>query len=72
MSYKTLLAILQAEDDAARVLEFAVPLAARLEGHLIGVHAEALPIAFAATLGGPPIDFTAASGAAVEGRLAEM
>lgn len=58
MSYKTILAILQSEADAPRVLDFALPFAARYGSHLIGLHAEALPIAMATPMGGPAVDFT--------------
>ena len=48
MTYKTMLAILQSEGDTRRVLDCAVPLAARFDAHLIGLHAEPLPVAYAA------------------------
>lgn len=59
MTYKTLLAILQGESDTPRVLDFAVPFAARHDSHLIGLHAEALPVAMASPMGGPIVDFSA-------------
>ncbi len=48
MTYKTMLAILQGEGDTRRVLNCAVPLASRFDAHLIGLHAEPLPVAYAA------------------------
>lgn len=48
MTYKTILAILQGEGDTQRVLECAVPLASRCDAHLIGLHAEPLPVSYAA------------------------
>lgn len=72
MSYKTLLAILQSEEDAGRVLDYAVPLAARHGSHLIGLHAEALPIAYVTPMGGAPLDMTLAGEEAAEGRQTDM
>lgn len=60
MTYKTVLAILQGEADAPRVLGFALPFAARGGSLLIGLHAEAWPIAMATPMGGgPAVDFSA-------------
>ncbi|WP_159586604.1 universal stress protein [Chelativorans xinjiangense] len=58
MVYKTLLVILQSEADTPRVLDFALPFAARYNSHVIGLHAEALPIAMASPMGGPIADFS--------------
>ena len=54
---KTLVSILQGREDAARVLDYAVPLAKRFEAHLIGIHAEPLPIDMAPPVGFPAADF---------------
>lgn len=72
MTYKTMLAILQSEADAPRVLDLAVPLAAHFAAHLIGFHTEALPIAYASALGGPAVDFALAGDDATEARFAAM
>lgn len=72
MSYKTLLAILQSEEDAGRVLDCAVPLAAHYGSHLIGLHAEALPIAYVTPMGGLPIDVTIAAEETIGQRHIEM
>lgn len=72
MAFKTILTVLQGDEDAGRVLALAVPLAARHGAHLIGVHAEALPMAYASALGGAPVDFTIADDAATNERLAAM
>ncbi|WP_173931436.1 universal stress protein [Chelativorans sp. Marseille-P2723] len=58
MTYKTVLAIIQSEEDADRVMDFTLPFAARHGSHVIGLHAEALPIVIASPLGGPAVDFT--------------
>lgn len=42
MGYKTILAVLDTEDDAVRVSDFAATLAAKNSGHVIGLHVEAL------------------------------
>ena len=59
MTYKTVLVILQSRADAQRVLDFALPLAARHGSHVIGLHAEALPMPVVSPLGGPAVDFSA-------------
>jgi len=58
MTYKTLLAILQSEADALRVLDFTLPLAGRHDSHVIGLHAEAFPVGMASPLGAPAVDFS--------------
>jgi nucleotide-binding universal stress UspA family protein len=60
MSYKTLLAVLQGKEDAGRVLDCAAPLARRFSAHLVGVHAEPLPIPYATPMGFPDTDFITA------------
>lgn len=72
MAFKTILTVLQSDEDAGRVLDFAVPLAAHHAAHLIGVHAEALPMAYASAIGGAPVDFVLQDDADAKSRLAEM
>lgn len=57
MSFRTIAAILQGEQEFARVLDCAIPLAGRLEAHLVGVHAEVLPVPYTAAAGFPDTDF---------------
>jgi nucleotide-binding universal stress UspA family protein len=57
MRFKTIVAILQNEQDAARVLDCALPLADRFESHLIGIHAEALPVPYTSATGFPDTEF---------------
>jgi nucleotide-binding universal stress UspA family protein len=57
MRFKTIVAILQNEQDAERVLDCAVPLADRFESHLIGIHAEALPVPYTSATGFPDTEF---------------
>jgi nucleotide-binding universal stress UspA family protein len=61
MRFKTIVAILQNEQDAERVLDCALPLADRFESHLIGIHAEALPVPYTSTAGFPDTEFLQAS-----------
>lgn len=57
MSLKTIVAILQSEQDVERVLDCAVPLASQFGSHLIGIHAEALPIPYTSATGFPDTEF---------------
>ncbi|WP_353641035.1 universal stress protein [Mesorhizobium sp. WSM2239] len=61
MPFKTIVAIIQSAEDTDRVLDCAMPLAARFDGHVIGVHAEALPVAYASTIGFPDTEFLQAT-----------
>ncbi|MBX3580904.1 MAG: universal stress protein [Rhizobiaceae bacterium] len=61
MPFKTILAIIQSEQDAERVSDCAGALASRFEGHLIGLHAEALPVPYTSTIGFPEAEFIQAS-----------
>jgi nucleotide-binding universal stress UspA family protein len=57
MSFKTIVAILQNEQDAGRVLDCAVPLATDFGSHLIGIHAEAMPVPYTSATGFPDTEF---------------
>jgi nucleotide-binding universal stress UspA family protein len=57
MRFKTMVTILQSEQDIERVLACAIPLAKRFESHLIGIHAEALPIPYTSATGFPDTEF---------------
>lgn len=57
MRFKTVVAILQNERDAGRVLDCALPLARQSGGHLIGVHAEAMPVPYTSATGFPDTEF---------------
>lgn len=61
MAYKTIVAVLQDEDDARRVLDVAVALASRAQAHLVGVHAEPLPVPVASPMGFPDAAMMGAS-----------
>ncbi|CCV13397.1 universal stress protein [Mesorhizobium sp. STM 4661] len=57
MRFKTIVAILQNEQDAERVLDCAIPLASKFQSHLIGIHAEALPVPYTSATGFPDTEF---------------
>jgi nucleotide-binding universal stress UspA family protein len=61
MPFKTILAIIQGVEDAERVSDCAGALAARYEAHLIGLHAEALPVPYTSAIGFPDAEFIQAS-----------
>lgn len=72
MTYKTFLAIIQNDEDAGRVLDFAVPLAAAAKGHLIGLHTEAIPIAYSSPVGFPEAEFMQATSEVNTARAATL
>lgn len=72
MSYKTILAVLQGKADTGRVLDCAVPLAARFSAHLIGFHAEASAMPYVTPMGFPDTEFIVANEEANQQRSAEI
>ena len=68
MDPKTILVVLNAEDDMMKVLETALPLCARFGAHLIGFHAEALPLPQATPMGFPDVELVQASAEAARER----
>lgn len=71
-SYKTILAVLQSKADAERVLDSALPLASHFSAHLVGVHAEAIPIPYVTPMGFPDTDFITTNTEINEKRSAEI
>lgn len=61
MPFKTILAIIQSTEDVERVSDCASALAVRFEAHLIGLHAEALPVPYTSTIGFPDTELIQAS-----------
>lgn len=55
MTYKTIAVILQSKEDAQRVLDCAVPLAQAWGAHIVGIHAEPVPVAYSAAVGFPDV-----------------
>ncbi len=53
MDYKTIVVVLQNEEDGTRALNCACSLAGRWDSHLVGVHAEPLPMPVASPMGFP-------------------
>lgn len=72
MSYKSILVVIQDPQDAARVLDHAVPIAAHCGSHLIGVHAEPIALPYATAVGFPDAGFIDASLAASRERTTEL
>lgn len=72
MTYKTILGVIQGKDDAERVLDCVLPLARRFSAHLIGVHAEPIPVPYVTPMGFPDTDFIAASSEANQQRSEEI
>ena len=72
MMFHTFLAIIQGEEDVERVLDFAIPLTASANGHLIGLHTEAIPIAYAGPVGFPEAEFMQATSEANTARAAKL
>jgi nucleotide-binding universal stress UspA family protein len=72
MTYKTFLAIIQNSDDAGRILDFAIPLATAAKGHLVGLHTEAIPIAYSSPVGFPEAEFMQATSEANTARAAKL
>lgn len=75
MTYKTIVAVLQDEAGAPAMLDVAAGLASRFQAHLIGVHAEPLPMPIASPMGFPDATMIGASeeiNRAREERLGEL
>jgi len=61
MPFKTVVAIIQGMDDVERVVDCALSFGKRFRSHLIGVHAEVLPVAYTSAIGFPDTDFLQAA-----------
>lgn len=72
MSYKTILAVIQGNEDVDRVLDCALLLAATHGGHVIGVHSEPIPMPYVTPMGFPDTDFLVANAEASQKRGAEI
>lgn len=70
--FKTIVAILQSEHDAGRVLECAIPLARQFGSHLIGIHAEAMPVPYTSATGFPDAEFLQVSSEINKERSAKL
>ena len=72
MTYKTIVAIIQTPKDNERLIQAVVPLAARLGSHVIGVHAEALPMPMTTGMGFPDAEYMATASEVNRKRAAEL
>lgn len=72
MEYRTIVAVLQDEAGASAVLDVAVALTADSRGHLIGVHAEPLPMPIASPMGFPEATIIGAGHDIDHGRLEKL
>lgn len=72
MTYKTILAVIQGNEDLDRVLDCALALAALHDAHVIGVHNEPIPVPYVTPMGFPDTDFIVASTEASDKRSAEI
>jgi len=72
MTYKTILAVIQGNEDLDRVLDCALALAARHGAHVIGVHSEPIPMPYVTPMGFPDTDFLVANAQASQKRGAEI
>jgi nucleotide-binding universal stress UspA family protein len=72
MTYRTIVAIIQTPQDNDRLLQAVVPLAARLGSHVVGVHAEALPMPMTTGMGFPDAEFVATASEANRKREAGL
>jgi nucleotide-binding universal stress UspA family protein len=72
MTFKTIVAIVQGEKDEDRLLDCVLPLANHFKSHLIGVHAEAMPVSYTTPMGFPDAEFIHVSTERNEKRAAEL
>jgi nucleotide-binding universal stress UspA family protein len=57
MTYKTILAVIQAENEAGHLIDNAIQLAERFGSHLIGFHPELVQLSYAMAAGFPDAEF---------------
>ena len=72
MTYRTIVAIIQTPSDNERLLQAVIPLAGRLGSHVVGVHAEALPMPMTTGMGFPDAEFVATASEANRKRAAGL
>ncbi|MGO4835327.1 universal stress protein, partial [Rhizobiaceae sp. 2RAB30] len=72
MPYKTLLAVIQSKHDIDRVLDHVLPLAARLNSHVVGFHAEPMAIPYTTAIGFPDAEFMQVTAEATKERADEL
>ncbi|GLS29437.1 Universal stress protein family protein [Mesorhizobium albiziae] len=72
MTFKTIVAVVQGEKDEDRLLDCVLPLANHFKSHVIGVHAEPMPVAYTTPMGFPDAEFIHISSERNEKRAAEL
>jgi nucleotide-binding universal stress UspA family protein len=72
MTFKTIVAVVQGEKDEDRLLDCVLPIANHFKSHLIGVHAEAMPVSYTTPMGFPDAEFIHVSSERNEKRAAEL
>lgn len=72
MGYRTIAAILRGREDAARVLDCTIDLARAFGGHIVGFHAEPLPVTYATGIGYPGTAYITAGSEENDKRAAEI
>jgi nucleotide-binding universal stress UspA family protein len=72
MTFKTIVAVIQGEKDEDRLLDCVLPLANHFKSHVIGVHAEPMPVAYTTPMGFPDAEFIHISSERNEKRAAEL
>jgi len=72
MIYKTIAVILQGKEDTQRVLDSAIPLAQVWGAHIVGIHAEPIPVAYSAAVGFPDVAVIETATQAAEERTREI
>ncbi|GHC75693.1 universal stress protein [Limoniibacter endophyticus] len=72
MAYRTIVAVIQNELDHDRLLNFVLPFARQNEAHVIGCHAEALPVSYTTPMGFPDVALVQETTAVNEERAKAM
>jgi nucleotide-binding universal stress UspA family protein len=72
MSPKTIVVIIQSRQDVDRLVKAVAPLARRLGSHIVGVHAEPLPVPMTTGLGFPDAEFVITTGEINRKRATEL
>lgn len=72
MTYRTIVTVIQNELDHDRLLNFVLPFARANEAHVIGCHAEALPVSYTTPMGFPDVALVQETTAVNEERAKSM
>ncbi|MBX3568371.1 MAG: universal stress protein [Rhizobiaceae bacterium] len=72
MTFKTIAVILQTVEETDRVLDFLLPVAAAWQAHIVGIHAEPLPVDYSSGIGFPDVGVIQAATEAAAQRTAAV